>query len=103
MNRQTVLVGVLLLSYAGLMVKAGYDKRQEWSAEEAATIAAEEAEFSKPKEFVCYTDGELTERHVGVKWAQREDKDIWLLTYVDTDEAKAYKQEAGESCGVEVL
>ena len=51
-------------------------------------------------EFVCYTDGKLTERHVGVKWV-RGGGDYWRIRYVDTSEVHFYRQHVGETCGVE--
>lgn len=55
------------------------------------------------KEFVCYDDGKLVERHVGVKHASRRvDSTAWRITYVEGQVAY-YTQPAGETCQVEIV
>lgn len=51
-------------------------------------------------EFVCYDDGKLVERHVGVARATPLDAGVWVIRYTD-DSLVRYLQPAGETCGVE--
>ena len=52
-------------------------------------------------EFVCYDDGALVERHVGVAYANRRwDSVAWEIEYEDGQEAW-YQQPPGETCQVE--
>lgn len=57
-------------------------------------------EKAAPKEFVCYDDGRLVERHVGVKRARR-DHSMWIITYTDSDIVARYHQPFGETCFVD--
>ena len=52
------------------------------------------------KEFVCYDDGALVERHVGVEHAYMQRSAVWVLHYKDRQEA-FYAQPLGETCQVE--
>lgn len=52
------------------------------------------------REFVCYDDGVLVERHVGVKEAYHQDNGEWHIYYTDPQTAW-YKQDNGETCQVE--
>jgi hypothetical protein len=56
-------------------------------------------------EFVCYDDGRLVERHVGVSHASRWDNGLWMLRYVDQDKYfvkdVSYRQSRGETCQME--
>ena len=54
------------------------------------------------KEFVCYDDGALVERHVGVEHAVWQAAGPWLIRYKDGQEA-AYEQPPGETCQVEEI
>lgn len=54
------------------------------------------------KEFVCYTDGKLTERHVGVQEAYRSYDGTISIQYVEGDRA-SYWPERGETCMVEEI
>lgn len=54
------------------------------------------------KEFVCYDDGKLVERHVGVQTAITNENAVWSIRYVEGTET-SYKQDNGESCMVEVI
>lgn len=54
------------------------------------------------KEFVCYTDGKLVERHVGLHSAYLADQNIWRLTYVEGQQG-FYLQASGETCQIEVI
>lgn len=52
-------------------------------------------------EFVCYDDGALVERHVGVVYAHRRWYSVaWEIEYKDGQEAW-YQQPPGETCQVE--
>ncbi len=52
-------------------------------------------------EFVCYDDGALVERHVGIVEAYRwVDSTAWALEYKDGQRAY-YAQPLGETCQVE--
>lgn len=53
-------------------------------------------------EFACYTEGKLTERHVGVK-NYYHTGGVFRIYYVDTKEFKDYTPRLGESCGLEVV
>lgn len=68
-------------------------------------LAACEPEESKNTEleFVCYDDGALVERHVGVAYANRRwDSVAWEIEYEDGQGAW-YQQPPGETCQVEVV
>lgn len=54
------------------------------------------------KEFVCYDDGTLVERHVGVKDASQFNGH-WKIRYVDSDIVALYFQPHGETCQVEIV
>lgn len=66
-----------------------------------ASLAAckNDAYYTDGTEFVCYSDGELTERHVGVAEAWPKD-DVWLIGYVD-EAIVTYTPHRGEACGME--
>lgn len=53
----------------------------------------------QPGEFVCYTGGALSERHVLVTRARLR-RGHWLLDYSDGG-MSAYLPQRGESCGLE--
>jgi hypothetical protein len=55
------------------------------------------------KEFVCYDDGKLVERHVSVRWATSNQYGMWWIYYTDSEEAGYYRQDAGETCMIEVV
>jgi hypothetical protein len=55
------------------------------------------------REFVCYDDGKLTERHVGVSTRSYRDDGTWVIYYVDSDEPGRYRQPEGETCMIEVI
>lgn len=66
-------------------------------------------EFTRPvakevkvsREFVCYDDGVLVERHVGVKAATRAYRSgDWYIEYTDP-QTGWYRPDAGETCQVE--
>lgn len=60
------------------------------------------AKAKQPKEFVCETEGILTERHVGVGVAELYAHGMWRLRYVDGDGApRYYLQKPGETCALE--
>lgn len=66
---------------------------------------AEEQQRQRAKvpevEFVCYTSGKLTERHVGVASAEEKvSGPAWKITYVEGGYA-IYAQRDGESCQIE--
>lgn len=67
---------------------------------------AEQPLTQKPQslEFVCETNGKLTERHVGVKHVYRMSYTMgWEIEYVDGDgQPRYYAQREGETCAVEV-
>ena len=68
-------------------------------------LTACEPEQSKntEKEFVCYDDGALVERHVGMVEARRGvDSTAWALEYKDGQRAY-YAQPLGETCQLETL
>lgn len=55
------------------------------------------------KEFVCYDDGALVERHVGIVEAyHRVGSTEWFLEYKDGQTA-VYEQPPGETCQVEEI
>jgi hypothetical protein len=55
------------------------------------------------REFVCYTDGVLTERHVGVLSVAVQTKTVRVtIRYVDGQKANYYP-EPGSTCQVEVV
>lgn len=55
------------------------------------------------REFVCYTDGALTERHVGVLGARLVfGGSLWAIHYVDGP-VMYYSPLRGEACGIEEL
>lgn len=56
--------------------------------------------YAREQEFVCYSDGVLTERHVGVHRAVPHDAVVWDIRYFD-GQAVRYVQKPGESCGTE--
>lgn len=68
-------------------------------------VTSKEGLISKSSlEFVCYTNGELVERHVGVHTARilADSSGMWLLHYIDGDGKPVYYlQDRGESCGIE--
>ena len=66
-------------------------------------LTACEPEQSKntEKEFVCYDDGALVERHVGVNYASPGSAG-WQIIYNDKQVAY-YAQPLGETCQVEVV
>lgn len=55
------------------------------------------------REFVCYTDGALSERHVGVLGARLAfGGSLWAIHYVDGP-VMYYSPQRGETCGIEEL
>lgn len=55
-------------------------------------------------EFVCYDDGKLVERHVGVQRVYGPAATAtWTIVYKDRDQWAIYHQPMGETCGVEVV
>lgn len=55
------------------------------------------------KEFVCYDDGELVERHIGIKDTRFMIRgSVWHIWYTDGQDTY-YNQPEGESCQVEVV
>jgi hypothetical protein len=55
-------------------------------------------------EFVCYDDGKLTERHVGVRSAVVSSRTAYYwIYYVDSDETVDYWPKPGETCGIETI
>lgn len=55
---------------------------------------------TEQKEFVCYSDGKLTERHVGVKYTNQSNagNGFVYISYVDNDVQAIYIPAEGETC-----
>lgn len=84
-----LIVAVLGVLYLAVHTNNKYQER-------AATYAKQR------KEFVCETEGILTERHVGVGVAELYAGAMWKLKYVDGDGApRYYLQKPGETCALE--
>lgn len=54
-------------------------------------------------EFVCYNDGVLTERHVGVSGYIVVNSGRYEIRYADSEESVYYMQKPGETCGLEAV
>lgn len=67
----------------------------------ALAACAKQAPAKVEREFVCYTDGKLTERHVGVEGAYVSEDRV-RINYTDGPPA-FYWPEHGETCMVEEL
>ena len=69
-----------------------------------AAFDASETDATGVREFVCYTDGVLTERHVGIDSAVawNEAGGMYNLHYTD-GQKMTYLPRRGETCGVETV
>lgn len=82
-----VFVAALCAGWVGVDIAQAAQQRQRAKAPEV--------------EFVCYTSGKLTERHVGVASAEEKvSGPAWKITYVEGGYA-IYAQREGESCQIE--